>query len=425
MALNLEPQALGEVLPESERRHDLRFAITEPLQRHQKLFEQLRESEERFRIMADCAPVLLWMAEPDGLCSFFNKTWLDFTGRPLEEELGNGWAEGVHPEDFQPCMHIYLNAFVLRRPFRMEYRLRRADGQYRWILDQGVPRYTPRGGFAGYIGSCIDITEMKDAHLALEQMNEALESRVHDRTAELQRSNDELQQFAYAASHDLQAPLRAIVGYTELIRQRYAGRLDADADDFIGFIVEGGKRMQSMISDLLAYSRAGTSPVCFEPIDCNAALDHALENLAASIEESGAVIQRGNLPPVPMDMTQMTLLLQNLVGNAVKFRGERPPVVEIGAEAHGSEWRFHVRDNGIGIAPEHIGRIFQVFQRLHTAEQYPGTGIGLAICKRTVERYGGRIWVESAPGQGSTFFFTLPSVQSAPAAPQEHGHAAA
>jgi PAS domain S-box-containing protein len=421
VALDIEHPTAGDAPPGSERRHDLRFNIVEPHQRRQKLFEQLRESEERFRIMADCAPVLLWMAEPDGLCSFFNKTWLDFTGRTLEEELGNGWAEGVHAEDFQPCMTIFLNAFVRRRPFRMEYRLRRADGEYRWILDQGVPRFTPNGGFAGYIGSCIDITEMQEAHHALTQMNEALESRVHERTAELQHSNDELQQFAYAASHDLQAPLRAIVGYTELIKQRYAGKLDADADDFIGFIVDGGKRMQVMINDLLTYSRAGRSPIGSEPIDCNLALDHALENLAPALTEAGAEVRRAPLPQAPIEMTQMTLLLQNLIGNAVKFRGATPPLIEIGAEPHGHEWLFHVRDNGIGIPPQHAQRIFQVFQRLHTDDQYPGTGIGLAICKKAVERHGGRIWVESEPGRGATFFFTLPVK---PAGGAGHNHAA-
>lgn len=425
MALDSEQQVSGESPPESERRYDLRFAITEPHQRLQKLFGQLRESEERFRIMADCAPVLLWMAEPDALCSFFNKTWLDFSGRTLEQELGNGWAEGVHPEDFQASMSTYLNAFVLRRPFRMEYRLRRADGEYRWILDQGVPRYTPAGSFAGYIGSCIDISDMKEAHQALEQMNEGLEQRVKDRTVELQRSNDELQQFAYAASHDLQAPLRAIVGYTQLIKQRWAGKLDADTDEFIEYVVDGGKRMQNMINDLLSYSRAGCSPVTFEPIDCDKALDHALENLTAAIVESGAEIRRGELPSVPIDMTQMTLLLQNLIGNALKFRDAKTPLIEIGSQRRDQGWLFWVRDNGIGIEKNQHARIFQVFQRLHTAEQYPGTGVGLAICKKTVERYGGRIWVESEPGRGCTFFFTLPAVQALPGpAAEEKGHAA-
>lgn len=424
MALDFDHTTPGDALPGSERRHDLKVVIRDPRHRHQRLLEQLRESEERFRTMADCAPVLLWMAEPDGLCSFFNKTWLDFTGRTLDAELGNGWAEGVHAEDFQCCMHIYLNAFVKRESFRMEYRLRRADGEYRWILDTGVPRYSPGGNFAGYIGSCIDISEMKAAHQTLAEMNDELERRVEERTTELQRSNDELQQFAYAASHDLQAPLRAIVGYTDLLKQRYTGQLDTDADEFISFIVESGKRMSEMINDLLAYSRAGSGELSFEPLNCNVALDHALENLSASIEESSVQIKRGDLPTVPMDMTKMTLLLQNLLGNAIKFRGAEAPIVEIGAEQDGGAWRFHVRDNGIGIAPAHVDRIFQVFQRLHTSEEYPGTGIGLAVCKRTVERYGGRIWVESEPGKGSTFFFTLPATQSVATEQTEPDHAA-
>lgn len=390
---------------EGERRSAGR---AESRHRLQKLLGQLRESESRFRIMADCAPVLLWMAEPDALCTFFNKTWLDFTGRDLDAETGNGWAEGVHPEDFQRCMDIYMNAFVARRAFRMEYRLRRADGEYRWILDQGLPRHAPGGTFAGYIGSCIDITELKESQHALERMNEELEQRVLQRTAELQQSNDELQQFAYVTSHDLQAPLRAIVSYIELLKNRYSGKLDADADDFIGFVADGGKRMQTMINDLLAYSRTGRGEITPEVVESGVALNSALDNLKFELEDSGAEVRHAQLPAVRCDMTQLILLFQNLVANAVKFHSAEVPRVEIGAEQQGAEWLFRIRDNGIGIAPAQFQRVFQIFQRLHTAEQYPGSGMGLAICKKILERHQGRIWVQSEPGKGSTFFFTLP-----------------
>jgi len=376
----------------------------------QVLVEQLRESEERFRTMADCSPVLLWLAEPDALCTFFNKVWLDFTGRSMEDELGNGWAEGVHPEDFQRCMLHYMDSFVARQPFRMEYRLRRADGQYRWLLDTGVPRFTPAGAFAGYVGSCIDITEMREATEALRRMNEELERRVQERTAELRHMVSELEQFAYVTSHDLQAPLRAITSYIGLLAKRHSGRLDGEAQEFLGYVAEGASRMRDLISDLLRYSRTGRGELELRAVDGNRVLAGALKNLEAVVQERGAQVDAGPLPTVQGDETQLLQLLQNLLDNATKFaRRGHAPEVRVRAVRDGDAWHFTVRDNGIGIAPEHHDKIFGVFRRLHRQEDFSGTGIGLAICKKVVERHGGRIWVESAPGEGSAFHFTLPA----------------
>jgi PAS domain S-box-containing protein len=226
--------------------------------------------------------------------------------------------------------------------------------------------------------------------------------------AELARSNKELEQFGYVASHDLQEPLRMVTGFVTLLQQRYQGRLDANADEYIGFAVEGVTRMQALITDLLAYSRVGDKVKALAPADLGAALVRALANLKTSIEEVGAVIMGDELPTVSGNPGQLTQLFQNLIGNAIKFRGERKPEIHVGAERKDGEWLFAVRDNGIGLDMKHKDRIFQVFQRLHTREAYPGTGIGLAICKKIVERHGGRIWVESQPGQGSTFYFTMP-----------------
>jgi len=373
------------------------------------LVERLRESEARFRTMADCAPVMLWMAETDGLCTFFNKCWLEFTGRPMEREYGNGWAEGVCAEDFEYCMHTYLESFVRRRAFRMEYRLRRADGAYRWLLDTGIPRFSPAGQFAGYIGSCIDITEIREAHQALQRMNEELEQRVAARTAELQRTNEELQQFAYVASHDLQAPLRTITGYISLLQKRYHGRLDNDADEFLDFITEGARHMQALIRDLLAYSRAGRSDCEQKPVDCNALVVDVLHNLHAAIEARSVRLVIDPLPVLPGDRLLLGQLFQNLIDNAIKFGATDNPLVRVNVTRTRNEYAFAITDNGIGIDPAQIGRLFRVFQRLHRADEYSGTGIGLAICKKVVERHGGRIWVESAPGQGSSFQFTLPA----------------
>ena len=200
-----------------------------------------------------------------------------------------------------------------------------------------------------------------------------------------------------------------ITNYLQLLRQRYKDKLDAGADDFVAFALDGSKRMHHLIHDLLTYSRVGTHGKEFVPTDCEQALADALANLRVAIEESGAEITHDRLPTVNGDEVQLTQLFQNLIGNAVKFRGEAAPEIHVGVQRSGSEWEFSVRDNGIGIAPEDFQRIFLVFQRLHSRERYPGTGIGLSVCKKIVERHGGRIWVESKPGRGTTFYFTLPS----------------
>jgi signal transduction histidine kinase len=228
------------------------------------------------------------------------------------------------------------------------------------------------------------------------------------KTQELKRSNQDLEQFAYIASHDLQEPLRMVTGYLELLQRRYQGKLDKQADEFIHFAVDGARRMQALIVDLLEYSRIGTRAKAPENCDMQEALEMALANLKAAIQETSAQITHDKLPQVRADCSQMAQLLQNLLANAIKFRSNQPPQIHVGASENDRECVFRVRDNGIGIEPQHLQRTFQIFQRLHPRDKYPGTGIGLAICKRIVERHGGRIWAESQPGSGSTFFFCIP-----------------
>jgi light-regulated signal transduction histidine kinase (bacteriophytochrome) len=226
---------------------------------------------------------------------------------------------------------------------------------------------------------------------------------------ELKRSNEQLQQFAYVASHDLQEPLRMVASYTQLLAKRYKGRLDSDADEFIDYAVDGCNRMQGLIRDLLAYSRSGTSETLLSDISGENALNNALKNLRIAIEESSAVVTHDLLPTIKTDNTQLVQVLQNLVGNAIKYRSAAVPHVHVSAMKNDSkEWVFSVRDNGLGIAPQFFERIFVLFQRLHGRQEFNGTGIGLAICKKVVERLGGRIWVESQPEEGSTFYFSLP-----------------
>jgi signal transduction histidine kinase len=250
-------------------------------------------------------------------------------------------------------------------------------------------------------------------HRALRERHERslrhqTEQKLARKVDELARSNADLEQFAYVASHDLQEPLRMVAAYTQLLSERYRGKLDETADKFIGYASEGALRMQVLIQDLLAFSRVGRAQSSYASVDCNAVLQEVMQTLAAAIQESGAVVTYAELPTVWADRTQMAQVFQNLIGNAIKFRGQEPPTISVQAEKTPEQWLFSVCDNGIGIAPEFAGNIFVVFQRLHARTEYPGNGIGLAICKKIVERTGGKIWVESQAGSGSTFKFTIP-----------------
>ena len=241
------------------------------------------------------------------------------------------------------------------------------------------------------------------------EVRKRAEESLKEYSAELARSNADLQQFAYVASHDLQEPLRAVSSFSQLLARRYQGKLDSDADDFITFMVEGATRMQTLINDLLVFSRIGTRGNPFASVDCERILQAAKENLDVAMAESGAVITHDPLPSLVADQTQLMQLFQNLLSNAIKFRRpEEAPRIHVSSQRQGSAWRLSVRDNGVGIDPQYFDRIFVIFQRLHGRDKYPGTGIGLAICKKIVERHGGRIWVESERGKGSTFYFVIP-----------------
>jgi PAS domain S-box-containing protein len=303
----------------------------------------------------------------------------------------------IHPDD-RAAMQAWIGACLAgEEPPDLEFRVGLPDGGVRYILGRGHLVRDAGNQPIRMVGIAQDITERKRAE---EKLRLAL--------ADLGRSNKDLEQFAYVASHDLQEPLRMVSSYTQLLARRYQGQLDASANKFIAYAVDGANRMQRLIEDLLAYSRVGARAKGFERIDCTAALDRALANLKAAIDASGAVVTHGPLPAVVHDNLLLVQLFQNLIGNAIKFHVEAPPRVHVTAEQKAEEWVFAVRDNGIGIDPQYAQRIFTIFQRLHTNEEYSGTGIGLAICKKIVERRGGRIWVESQPGSGSTFYFTVP-----------------
>ena len=367
----------------------------------------LRASEARLRHITD--NMLDMVSESDGntLLSYASPSHLNVVGYLPQNLLGKSYLEFMHPDDIPAVLAAIEAGKQSGRPARLEYRIRHAQGHYIWLETIGKPLVDPQGRVAGGVFGSRDITERKEAESALRRMNEELERRVRERTADLERSNQELQQFAYVASHDLQEPLRMVSSYLQLLERRYKGQLDSDAHEFIAFAVDGAMRMHHLINDLLAYSRIGTRGKPFEITSVEKALDRSLINLKVAIEESGARVTHDPLPTVLADDGQLVQLFQNLIGNAVKFHGEQPPQVHVSARRVDGCWTFAVRDNGIGIERQYAERIFLIFQRLHTRSEYPGTGIGLAVCKKIVERHGGCIWLESEPGRGSTFYFTL------------------
>lgn len=492
-----------------------------------------KESEKLYRTIADCARVGMWVCNEKGECTWLNRQWLEFAGRDLASQIGSGWLETVHPGDRESAAQVYLAAFERRETFTLDYRLRRADGEYRWHTAIGTPRVSQNNEFLGYLGLSLEDHDARIARVEVEQLSSSLRdsSAIHrslvdqssnfiglmeldgtlidaNRTAlraagieesevlgkpfwetpwwihsrdlqarlkqavksaalgeadqfeathvaengeliyvnfsltpvkdgegntiylipegqdvtlhkrreqelsslleELDKSNEELEQFAYVASHDLQEPLRKITSYGELLREEQGDRLNEEGLLYLGVVMDSAKRLQILVQDLLAFSRITTRGNPLAPTSADGCLRAALSDLEVAISESSAQITIDPLPTVLADDSQLARLFQNLVGNAIKYRGEAAPRIHVGGERRDGAFEFFVRDNGIGIDQEYFERIFRIFQRLHNRRDYSGTGIGLALCKRIVERFGGEIWVESSPGAGSAFYFTIP-----------------
>ena len=363
------------------------------------MWKEVSTKETLLRTLLQTVPELVWLKDGDSVYVFCNSMNERLLGRKEADIVGKTDYDLYDREVADICRASDRQVIATEEPCTEELWLTFAtDGRRALFESIKTPMRDADGEIVGVLGIAHDVTER---HQAAERLREAM--------AELARSNEELAQFAYVASHDLQEPLRMVSSYTQLLAKRYKGKLDSDADEFIAYAVDGANRMQRLITDLLAYSRVGTRGRKLEPTDFAAALNAALVNLKLAIDESGAVVTHDPLPTLVADKSQITQLFQNLIANAVKFHSAEPPRIHVSAapDPAGGHWLFSVRDNGIGIEPQYCERIFAVFHRLHTREEYPGTGIGLAICKKTVERHGGRIWAESQLGAGTTFHFTI------------------
>jgi PAS domain S-box-containing protein len=372
--------------------------INQDITERRRTEQALLESEERLRLLIDrVQDYAIFRLTSEGTVVSWNAGAVRLKGYEAEEIVGRHFSIFYTADEVRDGKPARLLAIAAAQG-RVEdegWRVRK-DGSRFWADVVITALRDETGNLRGFAKVTRDMTERRHA-----------EERLRQTAAELARSNADLEQFAYIASHDLQAPLRTVTSYSQLLARRYSGRLDADADEFIRFITSGARRMQSLIDDLLAYARVGSAALVRTPTDLGSLVDQVVAD--ARMLDDQAVIARGPLPTLLVDARQLSQVFQNLLSNALKYRGPEPVRVDISAERRGSDWVFSIRDNGIGVDPTHADRIFLIFQRLHAQSDYEGTGLGLAICKRVIERHGGGIWVESQPGSGATFRFTLPA----------------
>lgn len=361
---------------------------------------RLRDGEERLRLATVAADIGTW--DYDGAHGTFISSGLSRRMFGLSETGDSppyrAFHERIHPDDILGVEATARQAITKRSDFQSEFRVLLPDGTTRWIAATGMRVQGGLDAQPRYFGTFLDISEHKHAEEELVRQAE-----------QLARSNADLQQFAYVTSHDMQEPLRSIASFAQLLAQRYRGKLDDDADEFVGYIINGVRRMSLLIDDLLVYSRVvNVERAPSSQVDMNSVLQWAKINLQQALFESRGHISQEHLPSVTGDQIQLVQVLQNLLSNAIKYhRRDIPPYIRVTAKRENDAWIFAVQDNGIGIEAQFQDRVFGLFKRLH-GRDVPGTGIGLAICRKVVEKHGGRIWVESEPGQGSTFYFTLP-----------------
>lgn len=393
-------------------------ALSQEINAQKQSKAALRESYDLLRTVIDSSPHPIFVKDLQGCyqlmniagASRFNKQPSDIVGLKVSQLFSPEASAKFQADDQKILTTKQAETFEATVLINSEWRT--------YLTTRNV-YCDSEGNVQGIVGFARDVTSLKQTQEALHQANEDLEKRVQTRTAELSeanaelaRSNTELEQFAYVASHDLREPLRKIKSYTELLAEDYQSQFDEKAEKYMAYITDGAERMQALITDLLTYSRVGKGELSVEPTDLEAVVNRAIEDLSLTIKENDARITVKSLPTLKANPERMVQLFQNLIGNAIKYRGEAAPIILVQAELKDNHWVISVQDNGIGIKPQYFERIFAIFQRLHSRGKYPGTGIGLAICRKIVERHGGCIWVESQEGRGTTFFFTLPVLES-------------
>ena len=354
---------------------------------------------QHFRGLAEAMPQIVWTADPDGGLDFTNKRWHEYSGMNLESSRGWGWANGVHAEDLPRASQIWLSCVQSGETYEVEFRLRREDGNYRWHLTRAVPIRNDKQSIVKWFGTCTDIEEQKRAA-------ELLEERVKERTAELRQVHGELQQMAYALSHELQSPLLKITSDLRLLKARYSDRLGPDADGFMEGAVNNASFVQNMLDGLWIYARIDKAKTVKQTCDCVETFNKVLLRLDPLIQVSNATVTQDNLPVLQANEPQLEYMFQQLIENALKYGRAAHPKVHCTAKEREDEWVISIADNGAGFDMVDVNHIFKMFQRMR--KDVPGTGMGLAVCRRIAEVHGGSIWAKSDPGHGATFYFTIP-----------------
>ncbi|HJW25097.1 MAG TPA: PAS domain S-box protein [Rhodocyclaceae bacterium] len=415
-------ESIGSIFYDASGQAATMRGITIDITDRRAIEEALQRSKDDLELALRGADIGVWHWDARNNHVELSDRCRQLFGIPASDPLSfDRVLAAIHPDDRESVKELLRESLEKREEYRFEKRFLWPDGSLHWLECIGRDLYDEKTGQpVGIRGVSIDVTERKRFEEALQQSKEHLEGCVRERTDQLlqanealERSNMELRQFAFIAAHDLQTPLRSINGFAQLLQREYRGRLDGQADAWLDQVVRSAQRMHELIRDVLTYSRLESGGRVFEAVEFNQVFADVVQSLDAAIREAGGTVTRDELPAVLGDRTQLGQVLQNLVDNGLKYRGDEPPRVHVSAARSGEEWVFSVRDNGIGIAEKHQERIFEIFRRLHTQQEYSGTGIGLAICRRIVQRHGGRIWVESRPGQGSAFHFSLP-VRPAP-----------
>ena len=384
-------------------------AITD-ITEQKKAEEDLKKSEKEFRTLAESMPQIVWITNADGWNIYFNQQWLDYTGLTLEESYGHGWNSPFHPDDQHRAWDAWQNAVTNNGIYSIEARLRRFDGAYRWWLVRGIPILNEKGEIVKWYGTCTDINTFKQVSEEIKILNAELEQRVIERTEQLNAVNKELQTFTYSVSHDLKAPLRGIDGYSNLLQELYADNLNEEARSFISSIRKGTAQMNLLIEDLLDYSRLERAELRIETIK----IKTLLETLKSQFKTEFSALKYSvniNVPDIEItaDSKGLTIALRNLIDNAIKFSKEnKKPTIDISFKNKPAYWEIAVKDNGIGFDMKYKDRIFEIFQQLNLPEEFPGTGIGLAMVHKSMEKMGGNVWAESTSGKGATFYLEIP-----------------